>query len=108
MTVIGGLKLKIAYKYGPWVPINLIDKVFCSQIEIWGSNSTLKINWCLILMIRVIMDGPTLGQRGAIPPPPPPQIKKKTSIKKLRFAHKKYIYVSPPLKYLDIDLQENK
>ena len=80
MTVIGGLKLKIAYKYGLWVPINLIDKVFCSQIEIWGSNSTLKINWCLILMIRglilmirVIKDGPTLGQRGAIPPPLPPK-----------------------------------
>ena len=45
---------------------------------------------------------------GGHSPPPPPQIKKKTSIKKLRFAHKKNIYVSPPLKYLDIDLQENK
>ena len=37
--------------------------------------------------------------------------KKKTSIKKLRFALIYiyiYIFVSPPLKYLDIDLQENK
>ena len=38
---------------------------------------------------------------GAIAPPP---IKKKTSIKKLRFALI-YIFVSLSLKYLDIDLQ---
>ena len=57
-----------------------------------------------------LRDGSTLGQRGAIAPPPPP-IKKKTSIKKLSFAliyMYIYLFVYPTLKYLDIDLQENK
>ena len=52
------------------------------------------------------------GRGGSLPPaPPPPNKKKKFSIKKLRFALIYiyiYIFVSPPLKYLDIDLQENK
>ena len=41
----------------------------------------------------MIRDGSTLGQRGAIAPPP----------QQLRFSLI-YIFVSPPLKYLDIDL----
>ena len=56
---------------------------------------------CLILS----RDGPTLCKRGAIAPCPIK--KKKIGIKKLNFALI-YIYVSPPLKYLDIDLQKNK
>ena len=55
-------------------------------------------------MLQGSSDRPTLGQRG---PLPLPQLKKKkTSIKKLRFALI-YIFVSLSLKYLDIDLQEN-
>ena len=52
-----------------------------------------------------------VGAEGGYCPPSPPHLKKKkTSIKKIMICPYIYIYifVSPPLKYLDIDLQENK
>ena len=51
------------------------------------------------------------AEGGHCPPPQNKILKKKSRIKILRFSLKYiyiYIFVSPLLKYLDIDLQENK